>query len=70
MIDTRTRGLTALLLDRIAGWREALLDEMRRRDAAGRSVAELQALTERELADLGIARCDIRRVARESVYGR
>jgi len=31
-----------------------------------RTVTELQALTNRELADLGIARADITRVAREA----
>jgi uncharacterized protein YjiS (DUF1127 family) len=31
-----------------------------------RTVTELQALTNRELADLGIARGDIQRVAREA----
>ena len=31
-----------------------------------RTVTELQALTTRELADLGIARADIHRVAREA----
>lgn len=32
-----------------------------------RTVAELQALTSRELADLGIARGDIERIARSAV---
>jgi uncharacterized protein YjiS (DUF1127 family) len=31
-----------------------------------RTVTELQALTNRELADLGIARADIQRIAREA----
>lgn len=31
-----------------------------------RTVSELNALTNRELADLGIARADIQRVAREA----
>ena len=31
-----------------------------------RTVTELQALTNRELADLGIARADINRVARDA----
>jgi uncharacterized protein YjiS (DUF1127 family) len=34
-----------------------------------RTVTELQALTNRELADLGIARGDIQRVAREAARG-
>lgn len=32
-----------------------------------RVVAELEAMSERDLTDLGIARCDIRRIAREAV---
>ena len=31
-----------------------------------RTITELQALTNRELADLGIARADIARIAREA----
>jgi len=33
-----------------------------------RTVTELQALTNRELADLGIARGDIARIAREAAH--
>jgi uncharacterized protein YjiS (DUF1127 family) len=32
-------------------------------------VSELNALTERELADIGISRADTHRIAREAVYG-
>ena len=32
-----------------------------------RTVAELESLTNRDLADLGISRSDIRRLAREAV---
>jgi len=38
--------------------------------AYSRAVAELSALTDRELADIGIARQDVRRVAAETVYNR
>lgn len=34
-----------------------------------RTVSELEALSERELADLGIARSDITRIARQAVRG-
>lgn len=34
-----------------------------------KTVAELRALDTRELEDLGIARGDITRIAREAVYG-
>jgi uncharacterized protein YjiS (DUF1127 family) len=33
------------------------------------TLADLQALSERELFDLGISRYDIEQIARESVYG-
>ena len=32
-----------------------------------RTVSELQSLSDRDLADLGIARCDIPRLARENI---
>ena len=32
-----------------------------------RTVAELESLTNRDLADLGIARCDIPKIARDSL---
>ncbi|MEI4234015.1 DUF1127 domain-containing protein [Roseovarius sp. D22-M7] len=35
-----------------------------------RSVSELSDLSARELADLGLHRSEIRRVAQETVYGR
>ena len=45
----------ASLLARASVW----LDERSRRD---RIVRELRSLTDRELADIGIARCDVHRV--------
>lgn len=34
-----------------------------------KTLAELESLNDRELADLGISRLSIREIARESVYG-
>ena len=34
-----------------------------------RTISELEACSDRDLSDLGIYRCDIRRLARESIYG-
>jgi uncharacterized protein YjiS (DUF1127 family) len=34
----------------------------------GRVVQELSRLSDRELADIGIARCDIDRIAREQLH--
>lgn len=45
--------------------------EMRQRNRVFRQTRrELNALTERELADLGIARSMITRIAREAAYGK
>jgi uncharacterized protein YjiS (DUF1127 family) len=49
----------------IAGVQKSLADYRRFR----RTVEELDALSDRELADLDIARFAIRDVARDSVYG-
>jgi uncharacterized protein YjiS (DUF1127 family) len=40
-----------------------------RRAIFNRTVAELDALTDRDLADLGIPRADIRRIARDAAFG-
>lgn len=48
----------------------AVLAEWRRRRALfARTVDELTHLTDRDLADLGIPRADIRAVAREAAFG-
>ena len=48
----------------------ARIAEARRLNAAFRQTRrELSWLTDRELADLGLMRCDIDRIAREAVYG-
>jgi uncharacterized protein YjiS (DUF1127 family) len=39
-----------------------------RRAVYNRTVAELDALTDRDLADLGIPRTDIRRIARDAAF--
>jgi len=43
-------------------------DALARRALYRRTVSELQSLTNRELADLGISRSGIRGLARETVY--
>lgn len=57
------------------GWNTAaalrsLREEWHRRRAYNKAVRELRALSERELADLGISRTMISRVAAEAAYGR
>lgn len=48
-------------------WLDALRAALRRRHAYQETLAELESLDARALADLGFARCDLPRVARESV---
>lgn len=40
-----------------------------RREAFRRTLNELNSLSDREAADLGMSRADFARVAREAVYG-
>ena len=47
----------------------APLAAFERYKAYRRTVSELEACSDRDLTDLGIYRCDIRRLARESIYG-
>jgi uncharacterized protein YjiS (DUF1127 family) len=52
-------GFVSAIAARLSLW-------LRRREAYAQTVAELEVLTDRDLNDLGIARCDIRRLAREA----
>ena len=67
--QTRTFNPGPLLLAFERKW-----TEFRRQRAVSRAIAEtrqeLSALSDRELLDLGFARCDIDRVAREAVLGK
>lgn len=55
---TAGEGLVARLGVALADWR-----------LYRRTLAELDALSDRDLADLGLFRHDIPRIARETVYG-
>lgn len=62
MIDTRAAGFGgtfARLAARFAAWR-------RREAAVAATLRELEALTDRELADIGFVRADLARVARDA----
>ena len=56
--------------DRLAVLRDAVLTAIAQRRTYARTVAELNALTDRELADLGISRFSIAEIAREAAYGK
>ena len=52
------------------GWTARLRRAWAEHRAYRSTLAELEALTDRELRDLGLSRWDLRSVAREAVYGK
>ena len=56
--------------DRLVVLREAVLTAIAQRRTYLRTVAELNGLTDRELADLGISRLGITEIAHEAAYGK
>ncbi|CUX80619.1 MAG: protein with domain of unknown function DUF1127 [Roseibaca calidilacus] len=56
------------LLARLQGFRDTLQTVMQQRAVYARTVQELQALSNRELADLGIHRSEIPRIAAEAAF--
>jgi uncharacterized protein YjiS (DUF1127 family) len=66
---TNSRASRPGVAERVATLWAAFKDSRRRRALYGRTLRELNALTDRELSDLGIARIQIEDVAREAAYG-
>ncbi|MDP3197821.1 DUF1127 domain-containing protein [Tabrizicola sp.] len=56
--------------DRLAYLKDAVLTAITQRRVYAQTVAELNALTDRELTDLGISRLRITEIAREAAYGK
>lgn len=56
--------------DRLAYLKDVVLTAISQRRIYTRTVAELNSLTDRELADLGISRLGIAEIAREAAYGK
>jgi uncharacterized protein YjiS (DUF1127 family) len=56
--------------DRLVVLRDTVLTAIAQRRTYLRTVAELNALTDRELADLGISRLGITEIAHEAAYGK
>ena len=56
--------------DRLAYAKDVVLTAIHQRRVYAHTVAELNALTDRELADLGISRFSIPEIAREAAYGK
>ena len=67
---TQTRRSTAgdSLGQRLAAIRQDLSDRLARRRLYRRTVSELAALSDRDLADLGLHRASIEEVAYEAAY--
>jgi uncharacterized protein YjiS (DUF1127 family) len=56
--------------DRLGFVKDVVLTAISQRRVYTRTVAELNGLTDRELADLGISRLGITEIAREAAYGK
>jgi uncharacterized protein YjiS (DUF1127 family) len=64
-----SRPAFAGLSDRLASALKLVREALHRRSVFGITMRELSALSDRELADLGIARTMIREIALEAAYG-
>jgi uncharacterized protein YjiS (DUF1127 family) len=65
-----SRAASLSLADRFPGFIADLKASFARRAVYMQTVRELDALTDRELADLGISRLDVPTLAREAAYGK
>ena len=65
-----SRAASLSLADRFPGFIANLKATFARRAVYMQTVRELDALTDRELADLGISRLEVPALAREAAYGK
>jgi uncharacterized protein YjiS (DUF1127 family) len=65
-----TRVARKGVLDRLSVLKDGIVTALHQRRVYARTAAELNALTDRELADLGIVRLSIPEIAREAAYGK
>ena len=65
-----TRVARKGLFDRLLALRETVAANLRQRRLFEDTVRQLDSLTDRDLADLGISRLNIRDIAREAAYGK
>ncbi|SES14772.1 protein of unknown function [Tranquillimonas rosea] len=68
--DPQTRRYDATLTGSAGGIMDNLQERWTRWRLYRRTLTELQSLTTRELADLGIGRSQVRGIALEAAYGR
>ena len=69
MAHTVVNARPTEIVDRIKSALRGIGEEMVRRRVYRTTLAELSALSNRDLADLGINRSELRRVAYEAAYG-
>lgn len=67
---TEIRTAEAGIPDKLAAWWKGLQEVRTQRKLFNETVRELNALSGRELADLGISRSEIRHVAWHATYGK
>lgn len=67
---TQSRADGASFFDRLADFRASTSAYMARRRVYTETRRELEMLSDRDLADLGISRVQIGEIAREAAYGR
>jgi uncharacterized protein YjiS (DUF1127 family) len=70
MAHTMTYELETTRAPGLAGWLARTRKALDDRRLYRRTLDELSALSDRELADLGLSRLSVRDIAYESVYGR
>jgi len=68
--DTRSASRGATLTERFAALRASFAERRAQRRVFAATRDELCALSNRELADLGVARSEITRIAMEAAYGK
>lgn len=69
-VNFTARAANVSLADRFSGILAQVKVMIARRAVFNQTVRELNVLTDRELADLGLSRFDIPTVAREAAYGK
>ena len=70
MAYVNTRSASPSFSDRIAAFAKAARNALERRRVYNQTLFELNGLSDRDLADLGLARGMISDVAREAAYGK
>ena len=70
MAYVNSRSASLSFSDRIAAFVKVAKDAIERRRVYTQTMFELNGLSDRDLADLGLARCMIAQVAREADYAK